>query len=83
MHPFESLINNRFYIVYDYNHYSIITYQQYPVTKRSISNFECPPFEYLYHCRGIAYLYAPIHHVDQYKLKFSVPHEQLLSVIHS
>ena len=46
LHSSESLVYNRFYIVYDYNHYNIV-YQQYSIysrTKLSISNFECPNF---------------------------------------
>ena len=50
-----SLVYNRFYIVYDYNHYNIVYDNQcsiYSGTKLSISNFECPPFELLALFRG-------------------------------
>ena len=46
LHSSESLVYNRLYIVYDYNHYNIV-YKQcsiYSGTKLSISNFECPNF---------------------------------------
>ena len=64
----------------------------YSGTKFSIFNFECPPFDFLplpehliiiHTCIPSTVLY--VIHVDQYdyKLKFSVPHVQLLIVIHS
>ena len=85
MRSSESLVNNRFYIVYDYNHYNIVYDNQcsiYSGTKLSITNFECLPFELFYHFRGISLLYVCLHvcslrHVHlglyEYKLKCSVP----------
>ena len=49
LHSSESLVYNRFYIVYDYNHYNIVCCQcsLYSGTKLSITNFECPNFDFL------------------------------------
>ena len=49
MHSNESLVYNRFYIVYDSNHY-IIVYNQYSIysgTKLSLSNFSVLPLNFL------------------------------------
>ena len=85
-HFSESLVYNRCYIVYDYNHYNIV-YNQcsiYYGTKLSISNFECPPLIFLplqghliiiHTCMPRATVLYVIH-VDLYDctLKYSVPH---------
>ena len=62
LHSSESLVYNRFYIGYDYNHYNIV-YNQcsiYSGTKFSISNLDCPPFDFFYHCSGISLLYIHV-----------------------
>ena len=49
LHFSESLVYNRFYIVYDYNHYNIVYDNQcsiYSGTNLSISNFEWSPFDF-------------------------------------
>ena len=92
LHSSESLVHNKFYLVYDYNHYNMV-YNQCSIcsgNRLSISNFECPPFNFLplqghliiiHTCMPSTRLY--VIHVDlyDYKLKISVPHVQLLIVI--
>ena len=83
-----ALVYNRFYIVYDYNHYNIVYDNQcsiYSGAKVSISNFECPPFELFYHCGGISLLYIHICLLRYVQIQFIFfPHEQLkfISVKH-
>ena len=64
----------------------------YSGTKLSISNFECPPFDFFTTAGASHYytymyaLYCALRHPCgsiRLQMKFSVPHVQLLIVIHN